>query len=156
MSQAYATNHLSYIKDAAENALCNRRHQDIKHFILPADPKNIPKNLPIPCTTCSMVDSPAISGPSDSKTVVVKTMATASFRMDSPNTSMLRTGSTSMAWVDGRDSRFFLAFLHLVRSRWVALLCLRSSLESPMNLKTFGVTEVSKCHIVVSQCVTSI
>ena len=34
----------------------------------------------------------------DSRTVVVRTMATASLRMDSPNTNMLRMGSTSSAW----------------------------------------------------------
>ena len=34
----------------------------------------------------------------DSRTVVVRTMATASLRMDSPNTNMLRMGSTSRAW----------------------------------------------------------
>ncbi len=52
----------------------------------PADPRKITTKRKIPCPTCSRVLRWAISGRLDSRTVVVKTMATASFNIDSPNT----------------------------------------------------------------------
>jgi hypothetical protein len=44
--------------------------------------------------------------------------------------------------------------LYLKKTKKVPLPCLRRSLKGPMNLKTFVVTKVSKCHKVL-QCVTS-
>jgi hypothetical protein len=42
-----------------------------------------------------------------------------------------------------------------LQNKLVPLPCLRPSLEGPINLKTFIVTNMSKCHM-MSQCVTSI
>jgi hypothetical protein len=41
------------------------------------------------------------------------------------------------------------------KNKEVPLLCLRPALEGPMNSKTFGVTDVSKCYM-MSKCVTYI
>ena len=64
---------------------------------IPADPRNVTMNDFIPLAIWSVVDIPDWAEKLDSTIVVVRTMATASLRIDSPNTSMFRTGSTSSA-----------------------------------------------------------
>lgn len=63
-----------------------------------ADAKNMRQKRPIPWNTSWPVVMLVNLGEPISSMVVVNTMATASFRMLSPNTSMFRTGSTSSAW----------------------------------------------------------
>lgn len=60
---------------------------------MPADAKNIRQNRFKP----SMIASLVVAALLDSRTEVVNTMEMASFRIDSPKTNMLRTGSTSRA-----------------------------------------------------------
>ena len=59
-------------------------------------PKKTPKNLDIPPPI--WVKIPTSTLLSDSMTAIVITMATASLRILSPNTSMFSTGSTSRTW----------------------------------------------------------
>jgi hypothetical protein len=61
---------------------------------IPADAKNMRQNLLKPVIS---VSEDVIVGLLDSRIEVVSTIATASFKMLSPNTSMLSTGSTFMA-----------------------------------------------------------
>lgn len=63
-----------------------------------AEAKNIRQKRPTPCKTSWPPLMLCNSGESTSRIVVVSTIATASFRILSPNTSIFNTGSTSRAW----------------------------------------------------------
>ena len=62
-----------------------------------ADPKKTPKKRVTPPTNCDITPT-SVAMLADSMTVVVITIATASFRIDSPNTNICSTGSASSAW----------------------------------------------------------
>jgi len=63
-----------------------------------AEAMNMTQNLPTPWRKIWAPPMDCNSGESLSRMVVHKTMATASFKILSPKTSMFNTGSTSSAW----------------------------------------------------------